>query len=70
MRDIITSRLPIASERNYTTTKNKRKHPDRVEFKKYCPVLLQAYASQRDEIRQSLSIELFWGRRGFLCLNG
>jgi large subunit ribosomal protein L33 len=23
--------------RNYTTTKNKRKHPQRVEHKKYCP---------------------------------
>ena len=24
-------------ERNYSTTKNKRLHPDRVQFKKYCP---------------------------------
>ncbi len=23
-------------QRNYTTTKNKRKHPDRLEHKKYC----------------------------------
>lgn len=24
-------------ERTYTTTKNKRKHPDRLELNKYCP---------------------------------
>jgi len=24
-------------ERTYTTTKNRRKHPERVEWKKYCP---------------------------------
>ncbi len=24
-------------ERNYFTTKNRRKHPERVEWKKYCP---------------------------------
>ena len=23
--------------RNYTDTKNKRKHPDRVTYQKYCP---------------------------------
>ncbi len=23
-------------ERNYATTKNRRKHPERVEWKKYC----------------------------------
>ncbi|RMG21727.1 MAG: 50S ribosomal protein L33 [Deltaproteobacteria bacterium] len=25
------------SERNYTTTKNKRTTPDKLEFRKYCP---------------------------------
>jgi len=24
-------------ERNYSTTKNKKNNPDRIEFKKYCP---------------------------------
>ncbi|MDO9536660.1 MAG: 50S ribosomal protein L33 [Bacillota bacterium] len=24
-------------ERNYSTTKNKKTNPDRIEFKKYCP---------------------------------
>ena len=37
MRDQITLACGDCKRRNYTTTKNKRKHPDRVEFKKYCP---------------------------------
>jgi len=37
MRDQITLACSDCKRRNYTTTKNKRKHPDRVEFKKYCP---------------------------------
>lgn len=26
-------------DRNYTTTKNKKEHPERMEVKKYCPRL-------------------------------
>ena len=37
MRDQITLACNDCKERNYTNTKNKRKHPDRVEHKKYCP---------------------------------
>jgi large subunit ribosomal protein L33 len=37
MRDQITLECTECKERNYSTTKNKRKHPGRVEFKKYCP---------------------------------
>ncbi len=37
MRDQITLACNDCKRRNYTTTKNKRKHPDRVEHKKYCP---------------------------------
>jgi large subunit ribosomal protein L33 len=37
MRVIITLACTECSERNYTTTKNKRKHPDRLELRKYCP---------------------------------
>ena len=37
MRDRITLECTECKERNYSTTKNKRKHPGRVEFKKYCP---------------------------------
>ena len=37
MREQITLECEECAERNYTTTKNKRKHPERVEYKKYCP---------------------------------
>ena len=37
MRDKITLSCSVCKERNYHMTKNKRKHPERVEWKKYCP---------------------------------
>ncbi|NWF49364.1 MAG: 50S ribosomal protein L33 [Ignavibacteriaceae bacterium] len=36
MREIITLECTECKRRNYTTTKNKRLHPARVEYKKYC----------------------------------
>ena len=36
MRDIITLSCTECKNRNYTTTKNKRAHPDKLEFKKFC----------------------------------
>ncbi|TET81515.1 50S ribosomal protein L33 [candidate division TA06 bacterium] len=36
MREIITLECTVCKHRNYTTTKNKRKHSGRVEYKKYC----------------------------------
>ncbi|MBD3297301.1 MAG: 50S ribosomal protein L33 [candidate division Zixibacteria bacterium] len=36
-RDIITLACEDCKNRNYTDTKNRRKHPDRVTFRKYCP---------------------------------
>jgi large subunit ribosomal protein L33 len=36
MRDLVTLACESCKERNYTTTKNKRLHPDRVQYKKYC----------------------------------
>jgi large subunit ribosomal protein L33 len=36
MRDQIILACNECKRRNYTTTKNKRKHPDRVEHKKFC----------------------------------
>ncbi len=36
VRDQITLACSDCKNRNYTSTKNKRKHPDRVEFRKYC----------------------------------
>jgi large subunit ribosomal protein L33 len=36
MRDIITLACTECKNRNYTSTKNKRAHPDKLEFKKFC----------------------------------
>ncbi|UCE18502.1 MAG: 50S ribosomal protein L33 [Gemmatimonadota bacterium] len=36
MRDLVVLACTECKRRNYTTTKNKRKHSDRVEYKKYC----------------------------------
>lgn len=36
-RVIINLACTECKERNYATTKNKRKHPERLELKKYCP---------------------------------
>ncbi|MFO7767703.1 MAG: 50S ribosomal protein L33 [bacterium] len=36
MRDKITLACEECKRRNYHMTKNKRLHPDRVEYKKYC----------------------------------
>ncbi|MCG0277103.1 MAG: 50S ribosomal protein L33 [Thermanaeromonas sp.] len=37
MRIGITLECTECKRRNYTTTKNKRNDPDRLELKKYCP---------------------------------
>jgi len=37
MRDIITLQCNECKNRNYTTTKNKKKHTDRLELKRFCP---------------------------------
>ncbi|MGQ9860142.1 MAG: 50S ribosomal protein L33 [Thermodesulfobacteriota bacterium] len=36
MREIVTLACTECKRRNYTTTKNKRTTPDRLELKKYC----------------------------------
>ncbi|MDO8426240.1 MAG: 50S ribosomal protein L33 [Deltaproteobacteria bacterium] len=36
MRDIITLACAECKRRNYSTTKNKKTIPDRLEIKKYC----------------------------------
>ncbi len=35
-RDIITMACQVCKQRNYTSTKNKRRTPDKLELKKYC----------------------------------
>ena len=37
MRDIVTLACTVCKRRNYSTTKNKKKTTDRLEFSKYCP---------------------------------
>lgn len=37
MRVIVTLACTECKERNYTTTKNKKNDPNRLELKKYCP---------------------------------
>ncbi|HNU54374.1 MAG TPA: 50S ribosomal protein L33 [Candidatus Syntrophosphaera sp.] len=37
MRDIIILACEECKNRNYTTTRNKRKNPNRMELKKFCP---------------------------------
>ena len=36
MRDIVILSCSECKRRNYTTTKNKRRTPDRLSFKKFC----------------------------------
>ena len=36
MRDIVTLACTECKQRNYTTTKNKKNTPDKLEFNKYC----------------------------------
>ncbi|RKX57700.1 MAG: 50S ribosomal protein L33 [Thermodesulfobacteriota bacterium] len=36
MREIVTLACTVCKRRNYTTTKNKRITPDKLELKKYC----------------------------------
>ncbi|MCX7927862.1 MAG: 50S ribosomal protein L33 [Candidatus Omnitrophica bacterium] len=36
MREIITLECTVCKNRNYTTTKNKKLHPDRLETNKFC----------------------------------
>jgi large subunit ribosomal protein L33 len=47
MRVVITLACTETGERNYTATKNKRKHPERLELKKYCP-RLKKYTIHRE----------------------
>ena len=36
MREKITLECTVCKDRNYSSNKNKRLHPQRVEFKKFC----------------------------------
>ncbi|WP_172197105.1 50S ribosomal protein L33 [Saccharibacillus qingshengii] len=47
MRVIITLACTECGDRNYTTTKNKRNNPERLELKKYSP-RLKKYTIHRE----------------------
>jgi large subunit ribosomal protein L33 len=36
-RMVVTLACPVCKQRNYSTYKNKRNDPDRMELSKYCP---------------------------------
>jgi large subunit ribosomal protein L33 len=36
MREIISFECTVCKNRNYSATKNKKKHPDRMETSKFC----------------------------------
>jgi len=37
VRSAVTLACTVCKERNYTTEKNRRNDPDRLEFNKFCP---------------------------------
>lgn len=47
MRDNITLRCTVCKEENYIYTKNKRLHPERVTYNKYCPRCQKKTAHQQ-----------------------
>ena len=47
MRTKIVLECTECHDRNYTTTKNKQKHPERIEIMKYCP-RLKKYTLHRE----------------------
>ncbi|SMF42146.1 50S ribosomal protein L33 [Paenibacillus barengoltzii] len=47
MRAVITLACTECGDRNYTTTKNKKTHPERLELRKYSP-RLRKYTIHRE----------------------
>ncbi|MDP8290238.1 MAG: 50S ribosomal protein L33 [Candidatus Susulua stagnicola] len=37
MRELIALACTVCKRKNYYTTKNKRKHPEKMSLKKFCP---------------------------------
>jgi large subunit ribosomal protein L33 len=46
-RIVVTLACTVCKSRNYTTSKNKRKNPERLEFRKYCNVC-RVHAAHRE----------------------
>ncbi|GAB4339187.1 MAG: 50S ribosomal protein L33 [Candidatus Abyssubacteria bacterium] len=47
MREIITLACAECKQRNYTTTKDKKKHPEKLELRKYCK-FCQTHTAHRE----------------------
>ena len=50
VRPVITLACTECKERNYTTEKNRRNDPGRMELKKFCPCCRKHTRASRDEI--------------------
>lgn len=48
MRELITLKCTECGDENYQTSKNKKKHPERIEVRKYCP-RLKKYTIHREK---------------------
>ena len=51
-RTIVTLECTECSNRNYTTEKNKRNDPQRMELKKYCPIAAESDPPPRDAVTE------------------
>ena len=65
MRDIISMACTTCQRRNYSTTKNKRTHPDRMELKKYCRWCKKHTPHDVERVKKRRASELSWGQRRF-----
>ncbi len=50
VRPVITLQCNDCKERNYTTEKNRRNDPNRLEFNKLLPALSEAYVASRNQV--------------------
>ena len=50
MREIITLQCGDCKNRNYTTTKNQKKHTDRLETQEILQYVPEAHGAQRSEV--------------------
>ena len=60
MRDRITFKCSVCGEENYIGTRNKKKHPERMTVKKYCPK-----CNQQTEHKEKKKDRFI---RSFLCI--
>ena len=61
MREIITLQCGDCKNRNYTTTKNKKKHSERMETKKFCRSCRKHTAHKEAKCREAQWMVLVLG---------